>query len=530
MCAFWSYNLPVPCVVEGRGPSVFKKNNIVKMSIARGVELLEIMDAFAKDKNMSIEFVCAIVESALGAACNQKYGRDHDIRAVINRKDGHVSLYRAKVVVEEVIDDAIEISYEEAALIGGDYKVGDLVKDPLPPFEFSSSAAHTVRRVLFQQIQLAERESEYNAFKDRVGDIISGVVKSTDYRGGITVSIAGNAEGLISKHDLLPTDRFKEGERVRGYIYKVEPRDRGPQIFLSRAHAEMVSKLFVLEVPEVYDGIVTIKGVAREAGAKSKIAVSSIDVAIDPVRACVGPRGNRVQAVSNELNGEKIDVVLWHEDLAQFTVNSLVPASVEKVVIHQNSRIIEVVVPEGQLSLAVGRRGQNVRLASRLVGWEIRLLTAEQESEKRLDQFQSCTNNLVDALDVDEILAQMLIAEGFGSVEALVKSDEKQISLVEGVSIDLAKELLSRAKEAYEKQKTEKDSYFNKHGVDPELFNFLSGIEWKDFIRLVEYGIKSIEDLGEITLEEFKQCVEDPSWSSAKVRTLLVNARKSTDS
>jgi N utilization substance protein A len=496
------------------------------MSIARGAELLEIIDAFAKDKNMSVEFVCAIVESALGAACNQKYGKDHDIRAVINRKDGNVSLYRAKLVVEEVLDDAREISYAEIAATGGTQKVGDLIKDPLPPFEFSSSAAHTVRRVLFQQMQLAERESEYNAFKDRVGDIISGVVKFVDYRGGITVSIAGNAEGLISKNDLLPTDRFKEGERIRGYIYKVEPRDRGPQIFLSRAHAEMVSKLFVLEVPEVYDGVVTIRGVAREAGAKSKIAVSSIDIAIDPVRACVGPRGSRVQAVSNELNGEKIDVVLWHEDLAQFTVNSLVPASVEKVVIHQNSRIIEVVVPEGKLSLAVGRRGQNVRLASRLVGWEIKLLTADQESEKRLDQFQSCTNSLVEALDVDEILAQMLIAEGFGSVEALVKSDEKQISAVEGLSLDLAKELLSRAKEAYAKKQDEKDAYLKEHGVDSELMDFLSGIEWRDFTRLVDYGIKTIEDLGEITLEEFKQCVQDPAWSSSKIRSLLLNARK----
>ncbi len=496
------------------------------MSIARGVELLEIIDAFARDKNMSVEFVCAIVESALGAACNQKYGKDHDIRAVINRKDGNVSLYRAKVVVEEVLDDAREVSYEEIASKGENYKVGDLVKDPLPPFEFSSSAAHTVRRVLFQQMQLAERESEYNAFKDRVGDIVSGVVKFVDYRGGVTISIAGNAEGLISRNDLLPTDRFKEGERIRGYIYKVEPRDRGAQIFLSRTHAEMVSKLFVLEVPEVYDGVVTIRGVAREAGAKSKIAVSSVDIAIDPVRACVGPRGSRVQAVSNELNGEKIDVVLWHEDLAQFTVNSLVPASVEKVVIHQNSRIIEVVVPEGKLSLAVGRRGQNVRLASRLVGWEIKLLTADQESEKRLDQFQSCTNSLVEALDVDEILAQMLISEGFGSVEALVKSDEKQISSVEGFSVELARELLSRAKEAYAKKQAEKDSYLNANGVELELLNFLSGIEWKDFTRLVDYGIKTIEDLGEITLEEFKQCVQDPVWSSAKVRTLLLNARK----
>jgi transcription termination/antitermination protein NusA len=496
------------------------------MSIASGAELLEIIDAFAKDKNMSTEFVCAIVESALGAACNQKYGKDHDIRAIINRRDGSVALYRARLVVEEVLDPAKEVLYEEMIQVNKECKVGDIIKDPLPPFEFSTSAAHTVRRVLFQQIHLAERESEYNAFKSRVGDIISGVVKSTDYRGGLTVSIAGNAEGLILRNDLLPTDRFKEGERVRGYIYKVEPRERGPQIFLSRVHSEMVSKLFVLEVPEVYDGIVSIKGVAREAGAKSKIAVFSADTAVDPVRACVGPRGCRVQAVSNELNGEKIDVVMWHDDLAQFVVNSLVPASVEKVVIHQNSRIIEVVVQEGQLSLAVGRKGQNVRLASRLVGWEIKLMTADQESEKRLDEFQSSTNSLIEALDVDEILAQILIAEGFGSVEALAKADEKQIAAVESVNLDLAKELLSRAKEAYARQNSLRDSYIEENGIDADLQKFLVGVVWEDFTRLVEYGIKTIEDLGEITVEEFKQCVKDSSWSPVKVRNLLFNARK----
>jgi len=498
------------------------------MSIASGMELLEILDAFAKDKNMSTDFVYSIVENALGAASNQKYGKEHDIRAVISRKDGNVALYRARTVVEEVLNPAREISYSQVVQMEGGPKIGDVVKEPLPPFEFSASAAQTVRRVLFQEIQLAERETEYNAFKNRIGDIVSGVVKSVDYRGGLTVSIAGNAEGIILKNELLPTDRFKEGERVRGYIYKVESRERGPQIFLSRVHSEMVAKLFVLEVPEVYDGIVLIKGVEREAGAKSKIAVFSRDIAIDPVRACVGPRGSRVQAVSTELNGEKIDVVLWHDDLAQFAVNALVPASVEKVVIHQHARIIEVVVPEGQLSLAVGRRGQNVRLASRLVGWEIKLMTQDQESGKRLDEFQFSTQSLIEALDVDEILAQLLISEGFGSIETLTKASVDQIASVEGIGVDLAKELLTRAIEAHAAQINARDTYIRENGVDVVLVALLSGVAWGDFTRLVEYGIKNVEDLGEITVEEFKRCVQDSAWTPAKVRNLLSNARKNT--
>jgi transcription termination/antitermination protein NusA len=500
------------------------------MDIARGTELVEMIEAFAREKGMSPDFVFGIVEQAICASSGRRYGKEQDIRATINRKDGSISLYRVRKVVDNVFDVAKEISLEDAKLAAPQSSMGDLVKEPLPPMEVSSGAASVVRRVLSQQTRLAEREREYQALKDRVGDVVSGTVKSVEVGGGLTVTLAGYAEGFIPRKQLLTTDSFKAGERVKCYISNVEPREYGPQVFLSRTHEQMLVKLFSLEVPEVYDGLVQIKAVAREAGAKSKIAVYSVDAAVDPVRACVGPRGSRVQSISSEFNGEKIDVVPWSDDLAQFAVNALAPASIEKVVIHRQRNVMEVVISEGQLNLAIGRRGQNVRLASKLIGWEIRVMSEEQESEKRLGEFQGLADKLVAAMDIDEILAQLLVAEGFGSVEQIVRAGETCISNINGLPAEVASELYLRAKEAHSKQLSERESYIKELGVDVALLAFLEGIKWPEFVRLVQLGVKSIEDLAEISIEEFDSCMLEKSFGKAELEKILDRAKELSSS
>lgn len=496
------------------------------MGATKGAELVEMIEAFAREKGMSPEFIFGIVEKAVCASGSIKYGREQDVRAAINRKDGGIALYRIRRIVEEVSDPAKEISLSDAKLLDAECEMGGVIKEQLPPMEISSGTASVVRRVLSQQTRLAEREREYQTFKDRVGDVVSGAVKSIAAGGGLIVTLAGYAEGLIPRRNLLTTDAFKVGERVKCYISSVEPREYGPQIFLSRTHEQMLVKLFALEVPEIYDGLVHIKAVAREAGGKSKIAVYSVDAAIDPVRVCVGPRGSRVQSISSEFNGEKIDVIPWTDDLAQLAVNALAPASIEKVVIHRQRNVMEVVVSDGQLNLAIGRRGQNVRLASKLVGWEIRVMSEEQESEKRLGEFQLSAEKFASSMDIEEMLAQLLVAEGFNSVEQIVQAGQERVSGINGLPPEVASELYARASEAYSRELEERARYMERLGVDSDLLSFLGSIEWQDFVRLVQLGVKSIEDLGEITLEEFESCVVEKPFSSAEASAILGRARQ----
>ena len=345
--------------------------------------------------------------------------------------------------------------------------MGDTIADPLPPLEYGRIAAQSAKQVIVQKVREAERDRQYAEYKDRIGDIVNGVVKRVEY-GNVVVDL-GRGEAIVRRDEMLPREVFRNGDRIRAYIYDVRREPRGPQIFLSRTHPQFTAKLFAQEVPEIYDGIVEVKAVARDPGSRAKIAVISRDSSVDPVGACVGMRGSRVQAVVNELQGEKIDIIPWSPDIATFVVNALAPAEVAKVVLDEDKERIEVVVPDQQLSLAIGRRGQNVRLASQLTGWDIDILTEQEESERRQAEFESRTKIFVEALNLDEVVGQLLASEGFGSIEELALVDQKELAGIEGFDDDTARELQERAKEYLDKQEAELDAKRMELGVADEL-------------------------------------------------------------
>src|SRR6187200_1985484 len=373
---------------------------------ANRLELLQIADAVAREKAIDRQVVIMAMEDAIQKAAKSRYGSESNIRAEINPKTGEIRLQRLLEVVDAVEDYSRQIALELARDRNPDASLGDFIADPLPPLDFGRIAAQSAKQVIVQKVREAERERQYDEYKDRVGEIVNGIVKRVEY-GNVIVDL-GRAEAIVRRDETLPRENFRYGDRIRAYVYDVRREPRGPQIFLSRTHPEFMAKLFAQEVPEVYEGIVTIKSVARDPGSRAKIAVVSRDASIDPVGACVGMRGSRVQAVVNELQGEKIDIIPWNQDPATFLVNALQPAEVSKVVFDDDSERIEVVVPDEQLSLAIGRRGQNVRLASQLTGWDIDILTEQEESERRQKEFQDRSNLFITALDVDEVVGQLL--------------------------------------------------------------------------------------------------------------------------
>ncbi|HEY9347389.1 MAG TPA: transcription termination factor NusA, partial [Inquilinus sp.] len=381
------------------------------------MELLHVADVVAREKSIDRDEVLTAMEQAIQKAGRSKYGHEHDIRAYINRKSGDIELRRYRQIVETVEDEATQLDAKDAAKRWPDKKVGEFVVDDLPPIDFGRIAAQTAKQVIVQKVREAERHRQFEEYKDRVDEIVNGSVKRVEY-GNVTVDL-GRAEGVIRRDELLPREHFKVGDRVRAFIYDVREEPRGPQIFLSRAHGQFMAKLFAMEVPEIYDGIIEIKSVARDPGSRAKIAVLSKDSSIDPVGACVGMRGSRVQAVVGELQGEKIDIIPWSSDAATFVVNALAPAEVAKVVLDDTQNRIEVVVPDDQLSLAIGRRGQNVRLASMLTGWDIDILTEAEESERRQEETKQRSELFMEALDVDDVIAHLLVAEGFRQVEEI---------------------------------------------------------------------------------------------------------------
>jgi N utilization substance protein A len=411
---------------------------------ANRLELLQIADAVAREKNIDRALVLSAMEDAIQKAAKSRYGAENEIRAEIDPRTGDIKLSRLLEVVERVSLDATEISLKDAKKRNPEAEVGDFIAEPLPPLDFGRVAAQNAKQVIVQKVREAERERQFEEYKDRVGEIVSGVVKRAEY-GNVMVDL-GRAEAIIRRDEALPRENHKLGDRVRAYIYDVRRENRGPQIFLSRTRPEFMAKLFAQEVPEIYDGIVEIKAVARDPGSRAKIAVVSKDTSIDPVGACVGMRGSRVQAVVNELQGEKIDIIQWSPDAATFIVNALAPAEVAKVVLDEESERIEVVVPDEQLSLAIGRRGQNVRLASQLTGWEIDILTEAVESERRQKEFNERTAAFVEALDVDEMIAQLLVSEGFATVEELAFVDQNEVAQIgRGSSLSARKRNLQRS-------------------------------------------------------------------------------------
>src|SRR5476651_1559714 len=461
---------------------------------ANRLELLQIADAVAREKSIDRGIVIAAMEDAIQKAARSRYGSETEVRAEINPKTGEMRLSRLLLVVEQVDNDAIHISIEDARRRNPAAQVGDYIAEQLPPLEYGRIAAQSAKQVIVQKVREAERDRQYQEFKDRIGDIVNGIVKRVEY-GNVVVDL-GRGEAIVRRDELLPREVFRNGDRIRAYIYDVRREPRGPQIFLSRTHPQFTAKLFAQEVPEIYDGIVEVKAVARDPGSRAKIAVISRDSSVDPVGACVGMRGSRVQAVVNELQGEKIDIIPWSPDIATFVVNALAPDEVAKVVIDEDRERIEVVVPDtnNQLSLAIGRRGQNVRLASQLTGWDIDILTEQEESERRQAEFQNRTKTFIEALNVDEVVAQLLASEGFTSVEELALVDEKELASIEGFDEETAGELQNRAREYLAKIEGELDAKRKELGVADELKD-IPGVSTQMLVKFGENGVKTVEDL-----------------------------------
>jgi N utilization substance protein A len=462
-------------------------------------ELLAAADQAARDKGIDRDEVLQAMEQAIQKAGRSKYGQEYDIRAEIDRKSGEIRLLRFREVADPVENEATQIPLAEAKRLNPEAEVGDFITDPLPPIDFGRIAAQTAKQVIVQKVRDAERQRQYNEYKDRVGEIVNGLVKRVEF-GNVIVDL-GRAEAILRRDELLPRESFRQGERVRAYIYDVRQEVRGPQIFLSRTHPQFMAKLFAQEVPEIYDGIIEIRAVARDPGSRAKIAVISNDHGIDPVGACVGMRGSRVQAVVAELQGEKIDIIPWSQDPATFVVNALAPAEVAKVVMDEEQRRIEVVVPDEQLSLAIGRRGQNVRLASQLTGWDIDILTEAEESERRQEEFRTRSKMFIEALDVDDVIAHLLVTEGFTSVEEVAFVPVSELGGIEGFDEDVATELQQRARTFLDAQNAKLEARRKELGVSDEIAA-LAGVTPALLAAIGEKGIKTLDDLADLAGDE----------------------------
>ena len=485
-------------------------------------ELLLVADAVAREKNIEREEVLEAMEQAIQKAGKAKYGHEKDIRATIDRKTGDVRLSRWTEIVEAVENEETQMSTRDAMKLFPDKSLGDHIVDPLPPIDFGRIAAQTAKQVIVQRVREYERKKQYDEFKDRVGEIINGVVKRTEY-GNLMVEL-GKAEALLRRDELIPRESFRNGDRVRAYIYDVREEPRGPQIFLSRTHPGFLAKLFAQEVPEIYDGIIEIKAVSRDPGSRAKMAVISRDSSIDPVGACVGMRGSRVQAVVAELQGEKIDIIPWSPQAATFVVNALAPAEVTKVVLDEEAGRVEVVVPDEQLSLAIGRRGQNVRLASQLTRWDIDILTEAEESERRQEEFRRRSGLFVEALDVDDVIAALLVTEGFNTVEELAFTPIEEVAAIEGFDDSVAEELIRRAEAFLTQRDNELSDKRIALGVTDDVASF-EIFTPSMLVQLGEKGVKSIDDLADLAGDELQEIVGAETLDEETANAVIMAAR-----
>ncbi|MBK1970145.1 MULTISPECIES: transcription termination factor NusA [Brevundimonas] len=494
---------------------------------ANRLELLSIADAVAREKNIDREIVIEAIEEAIQKGAKSRYGAHHDIRAKIDHKTGELSLTRHVTIVGddwqpedelEEFNDSAMVRLRDALKRDAEAEVGKEYVEILPPFEFGRVQTQMARQVVTGKVREAERANQYEEFKDRVGEIVNGTVKRVEY--GNTIVDLGRGEGIMRRDQSIPREVFNVGDRVRTYIYDVRPEAKGPQVMLSRAHPGFMAKLFAQEVPEVYDGVIEIRAAARDAGSRAKMAVLSNDSSIDPVGACVGMRGSRVQAVVAELQGEKIDIIQWNEDEPTFIVNALAPAEVAKVVLDEEADRVEVVVPDEQLSLAIGRRGQNVRLASQLTGWQIDIITESQDSERRQREFAERTALFQEALDVDETIAQLLVTEGFATVEDLAFVEAYEISEIEGFDEDTAEELQTRAREHLDRQAAELDAKRVALGVEDGVLE-VPGVTAAIAVALGEGGVKTVEDLADLATDEIRGGYEVRGGERVKVPGVL---------
>ncbi len=466
---------------------------------ANKAELLAIANAVASEKMIDKTIVVEAMEEAIQKAARARYGAENDIRAKLDLQTGDLRLWRVVEVVEEVEDYFKQVDLKQAEKLEKGSKVGDFIVDPLPAVDLGRIDAQSAKQVIFQKVRDAERERQFEEFKDRAGEIITGVVKSVEF-GHVVVDL-GRAEGVIRRDQQIPREAARVGDRVRSLIMNVRRENRGPQIFLSRAHPDFMKLLFAQEVPEIYDGIIEIKAAARDPGSRAKIGVISQDSSIDPVGACVGMKGSRVQAVVQEMQGEKIDIIPWSDDIATFVVNALQPATVSRVLIDEEEGRIEVVVPDDQLSLAIGRRGQNVRLASQLTGLAIDIMTEADSSEKRQAEFAVRTAMFQEDLDVDETLSQLLVAEGFSEMEEVAYVAPEELSNIEGFDDELAAELQSRALEALERREAAAKAERTELGVEDSIAE-LPYMTEAMLVTLGKAGLKTLDDVADLATDE----------------------------
>ena len=463
------------------------------------LELLRIAEAVALEKSIDKELIINSMENGIAKAAKSKFGNENEIQVNINRENGDIEIYRKLLVVENPENNNTEISLEKAKALNNEKKLGEEILQPLPTFDFGRIAAQTAKQVISFSVREAEKERQFNDFKDKKDTILSGIVKRLEF-GNVIVDL-GKAEAIIQKNEMIPREIIKAGDRVKAYCYDVRREQRGQQIFLSRAHHKFMEKLFIQEVPEIYDGLIEIKSSARDPGSRAKICVKAIDTSLDPVGACVGMRGSRVQAVVNELQGEKIDIVNWSEDISIVVSNALSPAEVLKVNIYEDSKKLDVILTEENLSKAIGRRGQNVRLATKLIDYEINIMTDKEESERRQEEFKDRTENLMKNLEVDETLGQLLVAEGFSTTDLIKDSKLNDLVKIEGIEEETAKELIERAIEFDKKNQEEIQKKIKDLGLETDLINH-KGLTPGMLLTLGEKKILTLNDFADLASDE----------------------------
>ena len=500
------------------------------------LELLRIAEAVALEKSIDKELIINSMENGIAKAAKSKFGNENEIQVSINRENGDIQIFRKLIVVEKPENSNIEISLKHANSLGEEKKIGDEILQPLPTFDFGRIAAQTAKQVISFSVREAEKERQYNDFKDKKDTILSGIVKRLEF-GNVIVDL-GKAEAIIQKNEMIPRENIKAGDRVKAYCLDVRREPRGQQIFLSRAHPKFMEKLFIQEVPEIYDGLIEIKSSSRDPGSRAKICVKAIDTSLDPVGACVGMRGSRVQAVVNELQGEKIDIVNWSEDPAVVVANALSPAEVQRVNVDQEGRKLDVILTEENLSKAIGRRGQNVRLATKLMNYEINIMTDQEDSERRQTEFKEKTDNFVKNLELDETLGQLLVAEGFSSIDDIKDSNPEALMKIEGIEDETAKELIERAKEFYQKDQEEISNRIKDLGLENDLINH-KGLTPGMLVTLGEEKILTLNDFADLASDELtggydvvkgerikiKGYLEDFALSKKEADDLIMSAR-----
>ncbi len=503
--------------------------------ITGSTEILQVAEAVAREKGIKKEAVVDAIAQAIGVAARKKYGYEQNIRVEISPKTGEAKVYRERTVVEAINLEAqeesgkiTEITLADAKRIQKDINPGDVLREELPPMDIGRVAAQTAKQVISQKIKDSEREKQYEEFKDKKDKIVNGQVKSVEY-GNVIIDVNG-VEAVLPRDQLIPRENYRTGDRIRAYVVDVRREHRGPQVFLSRTHNKFIEKLFAQEVPEIYDGIIELKAIARDPGSRAKIAVFSRDSSVDAKASCIGVRGARVQAVVSELQGEKIDIIDWSPDPAVCVVAALTPAQVTKVVVEEDDRKIEVVVPEDQQSLAIGRRGQNVKLASQLTGWYIEVLTEAEESRRRQEEFESLSKMFIEALDVEEIIAHLLVTEGFSSVDDIAYVDIEELAGIEGFGTEIAEELQSRAKEYLETKVKELADKAKSLGAADDLFT-LPGkgeatLDAAIILKLAEKGVKTRDDLGDLSGDEFAEMVPAAGLTRDEIDALIMKARE----